>query len=402
MLIVVGGLLAPLPAHAIDEVAARKAFERATAAFEHKAWDEAIKQYMMCYKLTSDPTLLYNIAQSHKMAGHASQALQYFKMYLVNVPDASDKKEVEKTIAELQGRLDKENPMSKSKAEPKPEVARKPPPTPAPTPAPAPTPTPAPEPKQKVATTKPKPEEKKPEVKRDPDGARHHYEIATSYLEHKLYEQAAHEFKAAYLANPDAMLLYNIAQAYRLAKQPNEALQYYKMYLAAAPDATDRAEVQRQMSDMEKLAADQRNPPPAPAPAPLPREDNLTETPVAHTETQVATSPGRTKVIAGAVVLVVGLGLVGGGIGCGVLAHSAAQDVSNDSKNGVPFDPSKESSGQTDQTIAGALYGVGAAAAVTGIIVLAIGANENAKAKKMAFTPTIGPKMAGGNLAVRW
>lgn len=376
MLIVVGGLLSAAPAHAIDEVAARKAFERATAAFEHKAWDEAIKQYMMCYKLTADPTLLYNIAQSHKMAGHSSQALQYFKMYLVNVPDASDKKEVEKTIAELQGKLDKENPLA---AKPKPEPS--------------------------VATAKPKPEEKKPsssmpEVKRDPDGARHHYEIASSYLEHKLYEQAAREFRAAYLANPDAMLLYNIAQAYRLAKQPNEALQYYRMYLASAPDATDRAEVQRQMSDMEKLAAEQRNAPPAPTPASLPREDSLTEAP--QPEPKAAPSGGKTKIIAGAVVLVAGLGLIGGGIGCGVLAHSAAQDLSNDNKAGRPFDPAKESAGQTDQTIAGALYGVGAAAAVTGIIVLAIGANENSRAKRMAFQPAIGPKMAGGSLAVRW
>ena len=93
---------------ALDEAAARRHFERATAAFEHKAWDEAAHEYLQCYQVTSDPTLLYNVAQSHKMGGHASQALQYFRMYLTNVPDASDRKQVEAQIQKLQQQLERE------------------------------------------------------------------------------------------------------------------------------------------------------------------------------------------------------------------------------------------------------------------------------------------------------
>jgi hypothetical protein len=236
-------------AWALDEAAARRHFERATAAFEHKAWDEAAHEYLQCYQVTSDPTLLYNVAQSYKMGGHASQALQYFRMYLTNVPDASDRKSVEALILKLKQQIDRE--------------AAPPPPPPPP------------------ATVTPPP----PPVERE---------------------------------------------------------------LAPAPQ------------------------PPPPAPS----------------------HPGRAMVIAGSVVLAAGAVLALGGVGAGVMAQQLGDQVTSESKALQPFDPSKQSAGQTDQTIEGVLIGIGAAAVVTGVVVLALGVREKARANRAAFD--------GRSLAVRW
>jgi Tetratricopeptide repeat len=47
-------------------------------------------------------------------------------------------------------------------------------------------------------------------------------------------------------------ILYNIADLYRRMEDPKEALVYYKKYLAAAPNATDRALVQKLIEQLEK------------------------------------------------------------------------------------------------------------------------------------------------------
>ncbi|MEO6954811.1 MAG: tetratricopeptide repeat protein [Polyangia bacterium] len=45
------------------------------------------------------------------------------------------------------------------------------------------------------------------------------------------FARAAVEYKAAYDAKPDPAFLYNIAQAYRLANNPDQALFFYRSYL---------------------------------------------------------------------------------------------------------------------------------------------------------------------------
>jgi hypothetical protein len=96
------------PAWAIDENAARQHFEQATDAFSKGRYDDAVREYLLAYRASNDSSLLFNVAQSHRLAGHYSAALQYYRMYLQNQPDASDRKEVEKQIKEMEKRLEKE------------------------------------------------------------------------------------------------------------------------------------------------------------------------------------------------------------------------------------------------------------------------------------------------------
>jgi hypothetical protein len=130
---VLGALTWAAPAWAIDENAAREHFEKATNAFTKGKFDDASREYLLAYRASNDPSLLFNVAQSHRLAGHYSSALQYYKMYLQNVPDASDRKVVEKQIREMEAKLSSGTPPpepEKLHLKPPPEPPVAPPPTP--------------------------------------------------------------------------------------------------------------------------------------------------------------------------------------------------------------------------------------------------------------------------------
>jgi tetratricopeptide (TPR) repeat protein len=85
-----------------DIAVARKHFEAATKAFAKKKYDVAAREYQTAYELTHDPTLLYNLGQSHRLAHHVSSALKFYLLYLDVAPVAPDFKEVEGYVAELE------------------------------------------------------------------------------------------------------------------------------------------------------------------------------------------------------------------------------------------------------------------------------------------------------------
>ncbi len=89
-------------AHADERAAAREHYYRGTKAFELGLYDEAIAEYMAAYKAKDDPALLYNIAQSHRLAGHPVEALRFYKVYLIKLPASSNRIEVESKIVELE------------------------------------------------------------------------------------------------------------------------------------------------------------------------------------------------------------------------------------------------------------------------------------------------------------
>ena len=64
--------------------------------------------------------------------------------------------------------------------------------------------------------------------------ARAHYEKGTAAYALGRFADAAAEFEQAFTLKPDPALLYNAAQAYRLAGDRDRALQLYKSYLRVA------------------------------------------------------------------------------------------------------------------------------------------------------------------------
>ena len=81
------------------------------------------------------------------------------------------------------------------------------------------------------------------------------------------YAAAAVKFEAAYKLDPDPAYLFNIAQAYRLAKDCTHALAYYKQFISGVPKAPNADAVNKYIVDLEATC-----PPLEPAQPPPPVE----------------------------------------------------------------------------------------------------------------------------------
>src|SRR5262249_45215773 len=89
--------------------------------------------------------------------------------------------------------------------------------------------------------------------------ARAHYQSATSHFAVGEFGEAAAEDQAAYKLKPDPALLYNAAQSYRLANNPDKALILYKNYLQLYPNEANAEEVRKQIDKLkEAIAASER------------------------------------------------------------------------------------------------------------------------------------------------
>jgi tetratricopeptide (TPR) repeat protein len=72
------------------------------------------------------------------------------------------------------------------------------------------------------------------------------------------YARAIELFLAAYELSRAPAILFNVAQAYRLAGTCDKALEYYRRSLAEEPDAANRAEVEERIAEMQRCAADEQ------------------------------------------------------------------------------------------------------------------------------------------------
>ncbi len=117
--------------------------------------------------------------------------------------------------------------------------------------------------------------------------ARVHFERGKTSFEVGEYKKALEEFKAAHVQRPDPAFLYNIAECYRRAGEPRDALVFYRRFLSAAPAADKtRVIVDRRVIEMEAaVAGDPRRAPsldPEPEPATQPSLIGLAPPPEAR------------------------------------------------------------------------------------------------------------------------
>ncbi len=159
--------------------------------------------------------------------------------------------------------------------------------------------------------------------------AREHFERANSAYALGRFAEAADEFEKAFDLKPDPALLYNAAQAHRVAGNKPRALLLYQNYLRVFGDRiSNAAEVQRHIDEL-KLAIDtdektKTSPPtgtihpeaatPSPAPVVAPAGVAIVEPPPAP-EKRHASRAWIWGVVAGAAVVVaagVALGVVYG------------------------------------------------------------------------------------------
>ncbi len=116
------------------------------------------------------------------------------------------------------------------------------------------------------------------------------------------YEAAAEAYQSAYKLKQDPALLFNAAQAQRLAGNLDRALTLYRNLLRFHPNVANRAEVESRISQLEQQieearAAKMAPPPPAPVPPPVgeghPPTAGTTEAPPVLTAVPAPSEPRR-------------------------------------------------------------------------------------------------------------
>ncbi len=74
--------------------------------------------------------------------------------------------------------------------------------------------------------------------------------LSTTY---KRYSEAAKEYEPRLRAKTRSSLLFNLGQAYRLARQYSNAIGAYRSYLRRLPDTPNRAEVEDHIRELQQL-----------------------------------------------------------------------------------------------------------------------------------------------------
>lgn len=235
-----------------------------------------------------------------------------------------------------------------------------------------------------------------------------HYEKATRAYDVQKYTEAVDEYQKAYEIGGDPAMLYNVAQSYRLADQPSDALRFYRRYLQRSPNARNREDVERKIADLEKTMEERRKaaaaaaapapvaPPPAAvpppvAPAPIVREDQ---------------GMGGVR-IAGIVVTSVGAAALVAAAVTGKMAAGKGDDLTHASEKMETFDPEVEKSGKSLDTFTKIAAIAGGALAVAGVIMIVVGGNSGevspTPSTAQAFvTPVFGGGTVGAAASLRF
>ena len=85
---------------------ARQHYETGTKQYDLGHWDDAIREFEKAYELRPDPSFLYNLAQAYRRKGDSKRALDLYKNYLVKIPKAPQRAEIEERIKSLQKQID--------------------------------------------------------------------------------------------------------------------------------------------------------------------------------------------------------------------------------------------------------------------------------------------------------
>lgn len=250
------------------------------------------------------------------------------------------------------------------------------------------------------------------------------YERATRFYDVGKYADAIHDYEQAYLLIEDPALLFNIGQAYRLWDRPDEAIRSYKNYLRKRPDASNRADVERKIADLEKTVDERRRnggqpalPLPQPAQGGVPAAGEPSPEQPGPYQAEPPAQPGispEASLAPPTAVLPTGpepppakrnwlaWGLVAGGGTCllvAALAAAAGQQDANKlrdaSQKHEAFDPTVEKNGKAANALA--YVGLAAGVVMGGVGGYLLWHARSARGTTAAVIPAVTPTFAGGS-----
>ena len=87
-----------------DKKKALDLYDKGNTQYNLGRWKQAIELFTQAYEVYNAPEFLFNIAQAHRQDGNCSEALFFYRRYLANKPNATNKAEVDGFIKELDGK----------------------------------------------------------------------------------------------------------------------------------------------------------------------------------------------------------------------------------------------------------------------------------------------------------
>ncbi len=261
-----------------------------------------------------------------------------------------------------------------------------------------------------------------------------HYDRATRAYDLGKYPEAIDEYQKVYEIDGDPVMLYNIAQAYRLNDQPQDAIHFYRRYLQRAPEARNRDDVERKITSQEKVIEDKRKAAAAVQPPPVATPPVKPPPKVVEQPKQVVPSPPPPPPVVTAPVApppeppstalrIVGWSMIGAGVAAdviavieGIRAKNRGDELTKLMNPDSPpvFDANAQniqSEGKTANIVAIVCGIAGTAVAVAGAVVLITNGSSSSAAPAetppdsgptVSFTPWLGPGLAGGGVGLRF
>jgi tetratricopeptide (TPR) repeat protein len=220
------------------------------------------------------------------------------------------------------------------------------------------------------------------------------------------FDEAIAAWKQAYELKSDPIFLYNIAQAYREAKDYERAAFFYRSYLNETQNPEDRKVIEQRITEMEELLEMERDREgPAPGdPEPTQPEPPPVVAPIAAppaADTGEPAAGGRGLKVAGIVTGGAGVVLIATGVAFGVSSRSDQDDVQAAIDSGTAWTQElqdKEDSGRSKAAIANVTLGIGIAAAIGGGVLYYLGVRRD----DVEVTPTGPTGGVGATFTLRY
>jgi tetratricopeptide (TPR) repeat protein len=274
----------------------------------------------------------------------------------------------------------------------------------------------------------------------DKTAAKERYAHARSLYDLGHFAEAAKEFEAAYELKNDPAFLYDLAQSYRQAGNPEQALHFYRTYLRYVPKPANRAEIDARIAALEQLLAQKgtgTEPPPPPITGPPSTSPSAATPPPPPTTTQTQSASGAAAASANDIVVtpppsettppsvvlspppqtvdrgrtlrIAGIATAGVGafmVLLGIIEYGRAKSASDEVNAETTFDPSVEHRGQSAQTAEGWFLTLGLLAGGGGAALWYFGHQRSAQAEaatyRVSVAPVISPGGGGAWLRVRF
>lgn len=222
--------------------------------------------------------------------------------------------------------------------------------------------------------------------------AEEHFDRGLTHYNAGDFDSAITEFKQAYALHPAPGLLFNLAQAHRLKRDYEQALDFYHAYLKLEPQASNRADVEARISEMERQLERRPERPSGRGsrPANLPRLP-----PAAHGPALAdgkSAHPGRPERMAGLIVGGSGVLTLSLGIYFGVHAASLSDELGQLSADKGVWNARYQDiydSGQNYALAANLLYVAGGAAIASGALLYLLGWRKDVAARAVAISPVV-------------